>query len=187
MRRVGRSIICLIVVVGCGHDRGVEAPQVERPTIRLKSAAFDDQGQVPRNHTCDGEDLSPPLAWAGVPEEARSLVLICEDPDAPMGTWSHWVLYDLPPTLRELRGGMPKEASVTVGAGGEVARQGTNDFGKIGYGGPCPPGGTHHYVFQLYALDAQPQIVDGARRADVLKAIQGHVLASGKLVGKYGR
>ncbi len=175
-----------LAFLGCGEARVDSAPP-EKLTIRLKSSVFNDQGQIPKLYTCDGEDISPPLAWAGVPADAKSLVLICEDPDAPLGTWCHWLLFDLPPDVRELRPNLTKEAKIDLAGAGKFARQGTNDFGKAGYGGPCPPGGTHRYVFRIHALDESPKIKDGAKRGDVLKAIQGHVIASGKIVGKYGR
>jgi Raf kinase inhibitor-like YbhB/YbcL family protein len=136
------------------------------------------------------------LEWSGVPESARGLALIVEDPDAPMGTFSHWVVVNLSPQAKGLKVGVPAEAVVpaaSVVAAGDVsptaaARQGKNDFGKLGYGGPCPPSGTHHYVFRLYALDAPIKIdTESPARSDVLKAIKGHIIAEGRLVGQYAR
>jgi Raf kinase inhibitor-like YbhB/YbcL family protein len=151
---------------------------------------------IPKAYTCDGEDRSPPLEWSGVPGAARSLALICDDPDAPMGTFSHWVLFNLPPQLQALPEGDSAAASLTAPAkepGGpsdaEAPRPqpGPNDFGKLGYGGPCPPSGTHRYVFRLYALDTRLGLSASAKRADVLKAIRGHILAEGRLMGRYSR
>src|SRR5438105_2930693 len=116
--------------------------------MRIESSAFSEGGQIPRSYTCDGEDISPQLSWSGVPEGARSLGLICDDPDAPGKTWVHWVIFNLPPGTRELPEGVPARAGVSGGGA-----QGTNDFRKVGYGGPCPPGGSHRYIFKLYALD----------------------------------
>ena len=163
------------------------------PTIHLTSPAFPEGGTIPREFTCDGANKSPPLEWSGVPQTARSLVLICDDPDAPMGTWSHWVAYDLSPqhhiSGRGSRGGCCGGARAEDRRQAAKARrhQGYNDFGKIGYGGPCPPSGVHHYVFRLYALDERTGLPPGATRATVFKAIEGHILAEGHLTGKYAR
>ena len=120
-------------------------------TILIESPAFPDGGTIPKLYTCDGKDVSPPLAWSGVPEAARSLALICEDPDAPRGTWTHWVIFNVPATVKSLGERRTNGGTGHGGGGEDPAHQGTNDFGKIGYGGPCPPGGTHHYLFRIYA------------------------------------
>jgi len=145
-------------------------------SIKIESTAFSEGGSIPRPHTCDGKDVSPPLAWSGVPESAKSLVLICDDPDAPSKTWVHWVLFNIPPRIREL----PEAVS-------GVGTQGRNDFQKPGYGGPCPPSGTHRYLFKLYALDTELKLAAGATKAEVEAAMKGHALAEGKLTGKYAR
>ena len=150
--------------------------------LRVESPAFSEGGQIPRPYTCDGKDISPPLSWSGVPEAAKSLALICDDPDAPGKTWVHWVLFDLPPATGRLAEGIPARESVS---GGGI--QGTNDFRKIGYGGPCPPGGTHRYFFKLYALDTQLKLSAAATKADVERSMKGHILAEGTLTGKYSR
>jgi hypothetical protein len=150
--------------------------------IKITSAAFEEGGMIPRKYTCDGDDVSPPLAWTGVPAEAKTLALICDDPDAPMGTWVHWVLFNLPGSTQELHEVIPPEKELKNGA-----KQGRNDFRKIGYGGPCPPGGTHRYYFKLYALDAALNLPPGATKAELLTAIEGHILAQGRLTGKYRR
>jgi Raf kinase inhibitor-like YbhB/YbcL family protein len=150
--------------------------------MRVESPAFAEGGQIPGRYTCDGKDISPPLSWSGVPEGTKSLALICDDPDAPGKTWVHWVLFNLPPRISELPEGVP--ALETISGGGA---QGTNDFRKIGYGGPCPPRGTHRYVFKLCALDTEVALASGATRADLDRAMKGRVLAEAALTGKYSR
>jgi hypothetical protein len=151
--------------------------------MELRSGAFDHGKTIPRKHTCDGPDLSPPLEWSGVPAGAQSFALICDDPDAPMGTWVHWVLYDLPADTRSLQEGVP--TTETLPRGGA---QGRNDFGRIGYGGPCPPPGRpHRYFFKLYALDARVNLAPGATKEELVRAMKGHVLDQAELMGTYGR
>ncbi len=141
--------------------------------LRVTSAEFDPGGTIPAKYTCDGLDVSPPLAWtAGVPGGTRSFALIVDDPDAPSGTFTHWVLFNLPAQATGLPENVPREPALSNGA-----RQGTNGFRRIGYGGPCPPGGTHRYVFRLDALDARLNLEPGATRDRVLLALKGHVLA----------
>ncbi len=180
---------------GCG-DRGAALPAVNpavAQTIRLTSTAFTEGGTIPREFTCDGADKSPPLQWSGVPQTARSLVLIVDDPDAPMGTWSHWVVYDLDPGVTTLDVAVAAEPVVTIESKTAdqqpkpTLSQGKNDFGKIGYGGPCPPGGAHRYVFRLFALDQRTTLAPGANRSAVFKAIEGHIVAACELMGKYSR
>lgn len=156
-------------------------------TIKITSSAFEPGSMIPKVHTCDDKNISPPLAWTGVPAEAKSLVLICDDPDAPRGTWSHWVMYQIDPQVSELAAGIEPIERPVLKPGGESAIQGKNDFGKIGYGGPCPPGGTHRYFFRLYALDRTLDLKPGATRDEVLKAIEGRIVAEGELIGKYAR
>jgi len=186
----------MITSAGCQRKDPLPAEDPARRTIQLHSPAFADGGMIPKTFTCDGADRSPPLEWSGVPAQARSLVLICDDPDAPLGTWSHWVVFNLAHQVRALNEGIPSEETIAPAvaetpesADGKPpqARQGTNDFGKIGYGGPCPPGGTHRYFFRLYALDIQLDLGSSATRSQVLKAIEGHILAEGRLIGKYKR
>jgi len=151
--------------------------------VRVTSTAFTEGQTIPEKHTCDAPDLSPPLSWTGVPQNARSLALICDDPDAPVGTWAHWVLYGLPASATGLEEGIPKNETLASGA-----RQGRNDFKRIGYGGPCPPrGAPHRYFFRLYALDSQIPLAPGATKQELLEAIEGHVVAQGELMGRYQR
>jgi Raf kinase inhibitor-like YbhB/YbcL family protein len=150
--------------------------------INMKSTAFDEGGMIPKKYTCDGPNVSPPLTWTSVPEGTKSLALICDDPDAPMGTWVHWVLFNLPADVRELPENIPPQKTLANGA-----KQGITDFRKIGYGGPCPPGGTHRYYFKLYALDTEIDLDSGVTKKQLLEAMKGHILAEGQLMGKYKR
>jgi Raf kinase inhibitor-like YbhB/YbcL family protein len=152
-------------------------------SIQLSSPAFQEGGPIPQQYTGDGKDASPPLRWADPPEGTKSFALICDDPDAPRGTWVHWLLFNLPADQRELPEGVPAEVALD-----SEARQGNNDFGKVGYGGPAPPAGKpHRYFFRLYALDTPLDLPGGASRPQLLAAMKGHVLAEGQLMGQYGR
>ncbi len=176
-------IAVLLAAASCGGDR--TTPEAERAivTIQLTSSAFADGAAIPAKYTCDGDDISPPLKWSGVPEGTKSLALVCDDPDAPIGTFVHWVLYGIPPSVTELSEGVPPAEVIPNGA-----VQGTNDFKRLGYGGPCPPpGGAHRYFFKLYALDAELDLKPGAMKKDLVKAMEGHVLAEGQLMGTYQR
>jgi len=151
--------------------------------FELKGSAFAPSGMIPRKHTCDGSDLSPALEWTGVPDGTRTLALICDDPDAPMGTWVHWVLYNLPGDESGLPEGISPTETIEQGA-----LQGINDFGRIGYGGPCPPPGKpHRYSFRLYALDEKVSLAPGASKRDLMRALENHILGQAELMGKYGR
>ncbi len=150
--------------------------------IKIKSSAFENEDMIPSKYTCDGNDISPPLQWDAIPDGTKSIALISDDPDAPMGTWVHWVLFNLPADTTELTENIPPDENLPGGTG-----QGTNDFRRIGYGGPCPPGGTHRYFFKIYALDAELDLAAGARKKDLLKAMEGHIVGQGQLIGKYKR
>jgi Raf kinase inhibitor-like YbhB/YbcL family protein len=146
-------------------------------SLTITSHAFTEGGAIPRRHTCDGENLSPPLEWVGVPDGASSLALIVDDPDAPAGVWVHWVLWNIP---------ADRSALFEANRGGGV--EGSNDFRRTGYGGPCPPrGATHRYFFKLYALDTSLNLKPGASKRDLERAMQGHILAEGRLMGVYRR
>jgi hypothetical protein len=152
-------------------------------SFALTSTAFQEGQPIPQQHTADGKNVSPPLKWLDPPARTQSLALICEDPDAPRGTWTHWVLFNLPPQSRELSEGIPAEATLANGT-----TQGANDFGKVGYGGPSPPPGKpHRYFFKLYALDTPLSLGPGTTRQQLLSAMRGHVLAESQLMGTYGR
>lgn len=152
--------------------------------LQLISSAFSEGDRIPARYTCEGEDASPPLAWSGAPAGARSFALLCDDPDAPAGTWHHWAAYDIPADTSELAEGYPTEPR--VGA----VRQAINDFGRSGHGGPCPPPGhgVHHYHFKLLALEVETlELGADARCPEVAKAAEAHVLARAELIGTYSR
>ena len=149
----------------------------------LSSPSFPAGGGIARQHTCEGADVSPPLSWRGAPPGTKSFALIVDDPDAPVGTWVHWVLYDLPGDATQLPDAVPMTETLASGA-----RQGINDFRKVGYGGPCPPPGkAHRYFFKLYALDTATNLKPRADKAALLRAIEGHVVAQAELIGTYKR
>ena len=151
--------------------------------FKIESPAFENGKTIPKKYTCDGEDISPPLRWHDVPPETKSLALICDDPDAPLMTWVHWVIYCIPPSKNELEEGIPKNETLSWGG-----KQGKNSWGKIGYGGPCPPGRKpHRYYFRLYALDAMLDLPPGLKKKDLLKKMEGHVIGQAEIMGKYGR
>jgi Raf kinase inhibitor-like YbhB/YbcL family protein len=157
--------------------RNVPGEERRMSELSIASTAFSHQGMIPPKHTCDGADVNPPLSLGNVPEKSVSLALIVDDPDAPMGTWVHWVVWNIGSGTKEI-----PENSVPRGA-----LQGTNDFRKQGYGGPCPPSGTHRYFFKLYALDASLPLKAGATKAELERAMKGHVIAQAELVGLYRR
>jgi Raf kinase inhibitor-like YbhB/YbcL family protein len=155
--------------------------------MEIRSPAFDPESKIPDRHTCDGEDLSPALAWSVVPGGARSFVLMMDDPDAPPGTWVHWLLYDLPADRHELPEGLGRSESL-VGGGLQGMCWGVESFSRVGYYGPCPPPGLpHRYHFRLYALDSRLGLPPKAEKKQVVDAMKGHVLAEAELVGLYGR
>jgi Raf kinase inhibitor-like YbhB/YbcL family protein len=170
------------VVVCFAGDKQAKKGALRMDTITIASAAFKDKEPIPSAYTCDGADVSPPLAWSTIPAAAKSFVLIVDDPDAPMGTWVHWVVYDLPPTRAALDENIPK--TDTVPGGG---KQGRSDFNRVGYNGPCPPSGTHRYFFKIYALDTMLNLPSGKSKQEVEKAMKGHVVGKGELVGTYKR
>jgi Raf kinase inhibitor-like YbhB/YbcL family protein len=151
-------------------------------TISVRSSVFQEGGMIPAKYTCDGDDVSPPLEWTGMPEGTKSLALICDDPDAPVGTWVHWVMWNIPPDAKGLAEDVPADPQLPDGS-----RQGISDSRRPGYSGPCPPGGVHRYYFKVYALDMTLDLPGSTRKADLLKAMKGHVLAEGQFMGKYSR
>ena len=151
--------------------------------LSITSTAFEDGKRIPKKYTCESDDISPALAWSDVPPEAKSLAIIMDDPDAPMGVFTHWVLFNVPSDLSSL-----DEAQATTERLGNGAIHGINDFGRTGYGGPCPPPGpTHRYFFTIYALDTSLSLKPRSTKQQVLAAIKGHVLAEARLVGTYSR
>jgi Raf kinase inhibitor-like YbhB/YbcL family protein len=153
-----------------------------KKTMEIKSSAFKEGGAIPSKYTCDNLDISPPLEWSQAPDGTKTFALICDDPDAPMGTWVHWVLFNIPGNVTELPENIPGVEVLDNGA-----RHGITDFGKTGYGGPCPPRGTHRYYFRIYALDKELDQSHAMTRKELLKAIEGHILAEGELMGRYQR
>ncbi|MGC8659733.1 MAG: YbhB/YbcL family Raf kinase inhibitor-like protein [Desulfomonilaceae bacterium] len=182
--RVCCLFIALLFFGFCGGQRDCypKAKGGEPMKIEIKSSAFQDGGMIPKLYTCDGQDFSPALSWSGVPSNAKSLALIVDDPDAPVGTWVHWVVFNIPPGQKELVEKILPSPSLNDGA-----RHGKNSWGKLGYGGPCPPGGTHRYYFKLYALDRMLDLQSGITKSQLLKAMEGHILSEGQLMGKYRR
>jgi len=174
-RQVLPAFLCL--AIPCLFAPAQSETKGGKPMIKVTSPAFQEGEKIPVQYTADGKNINPPLQIEGVPAEAKSLVLINDDPDAPMGTWTHWVLWNIDPQTTEIReDGVPKNA---------VA--GLNDFGKTKYGGPAPPSGTHRYFFKVYALDVILDLPQGSKRAFLEKAMKGHVVAEGQLMGKYSR
>jgi Raf kinase inhibitor-like YbhB/YbcL family protein len=178
------SLLAVYVLLGAcssrvspGIQKGAQAME-----IQVTSAAFKEGESIPEVYTCDGQNIPPPLAWSGIPKEAKALALICDDPDAPIGVYVHWVLYNLPATVKELPAGVPKEAKPSPGG-----VQGANGSRQTGYTGPCPPSGTHRYYFKLYALGSELALKPGASAQDLQKAMEGHILAQGQLMGRYKR
>ncbi|MGQ9546821.1 MAG: YbhB/YbcL family Raf kinase inhibitor-like protein [Dehalococcoidia bacterium] len=176
-------IIIAVCVIRCG-PAGPTLPEDSKLTLALSSPVFQGGETIPTKYTCQGEDISPPLTWAGPPPETRSFALIMDDPDAPGGrAFTHWVLFNLPADTRELPEAIPRQNELENGA-----VQGRNDFGAIGYGGPCPPAGpAHHYRFTIFALDRRLDLAAGASRNELVDAVTGHILAQGHLIGMYQR
>jgi Raf kinase inhibitor-like YbhB/YbcL family protein len=180
-----KTVKMLAVVCCCGlpAGAGVESVSADGGTdMKLTSTAFSEGGMIPPVYTCDGADISPAFAWSGVPGGVKSFALVCDDPDAPVGDWVHWVLYNIPPKVNVLS---EKTAATDTLPGG--TRQGINDFRKTGYGGPCPPRGVHRYYFRLYALDTLLPPAGNMTKKKLLVAMKGHVIAGAVLMGRYGR
>ena len=151
-------------------------------TMEIKSSSFNHEDMIPARYTCDGQNISPPLAWSGAPKETKSFALICDDPDAPAGIWVHWVIFDIPANVNSL----PEKVSRQEEIAG-LGKSGKNTSHRFGYDGPCPPGGTHRYYFKLYALDTMLDLKLGATKTQFLEVMRRHVLAEAQLMGKYKR
>jgi hypothetical protein len=185
-----RSVTILLILAACACRQGnadQQAPGPDAgatvPMLSVWSAAFEEGAPIPARFTCEGDNLSPPLGWSDPPEGTRSLALICDDPDAPMGTWVHWVLCNLDATADTLRAGVPTTEALEIGI-----IQGISDFQTPGYGGPCPPHGKpHRYFFKLYALDTMLELEDAVTKGTLLEAMSEHILAEGRLMGTYQR
>ena len=165
------TLLLLIFITSCSQSAIV---QNEGDTMKITSPAFKESGMIPAEYTCDGKNISPELNIDGVPASAKSLALIMDDPDAPMGTWDHWIVFNIPATIKNV-------AKATEPQG----TAGMNSWKKTGYGGPCPPSGVHRYYFKLYALDIKLELNQGAAKAKLLEAMKGHVAAQAQLMGKF--
>ncbi len=189
MPKIYSRLLALPVVAALffASDISQSSPKV-KSTLRLKSTSFQDGHMIPDKYSCKGQNISPELNWKGPPAGTKCFTLICEDPDAPMQSWTHWVIYNIPAkvdnatNLYELLEGFPRQEKTTEGI-----FQGVNDFNKIGYDGPCPPSGLHQYFFKLYALDGPVKLAAGASKAQVLKAMDKHILAWTQIMGLYGK
>lgn len=166
MRKFPLFLVSFLVLISCNQN-----------PMRIISPAFENEGEIPANYTCDGQNVNPPLSFVGTPADAQTLALIVDDPDAPAGDWTHWLVWNVDPSTKQLN----ENALISE------AMQGTNDFGKLGWGGPCPPSGSHRYFFRLYALDTRLDLPDSAKKADLLQAMEGHILETAELMGKYKR
>jgi Raf kinase inhibitor-like YbhB/YbcL family protein len=180
MRRL-QIAVSSVLVLAISPLLASAVPENVVSEFQLKSSAFSNSGAISAKFTCDGPDVSPELSWNDPPDGTKAFALIMDDPDAPGGTWVHWVLYDLPPSVRELPEGVPKSKDLQIGA-----RQGVNDFRRVGYGGPCPPrGASHRYSFRLYPLDQPTQLPAGVSKGDLERAMKGHILAQSELIGRF--
>lgn len=179
------SVFLMAFVVAASSGRAARLTAAGRPTMSfaVKSSAFGSGAEIPKKFTCEGPDLSPALEWSGAPQGTAGFALIADDPDAPAGTWVHWVIWNLPANANSLPEGIPRSEQLNTGA-----RQGKNDFRKVGYNGPCPPAGKpHRYFFRLYALDRNVELSAGSSRSDLDAAIKGHILAQTEYMGTFRR
>jgi len=173
----------LIFTISClENNKTNEDIQNIKNTIKITSKAFQNGELIPLKYTCDGENISPPLEIENIPSQTKSITLITDDPDAPFQTWVHWILFNLKADIKELS---EKILSDKILANGAI--QGLTSFNNNAYGGPCPPNGTHRYYFKVYALDKVLELASNAKKDDVLKEMEGHILAKGELIGKYQR
>lgn len=192
MRVTCATIIVLLLItfgIACQGDNKTESQQinpVEKTLsdttdhcLKVTSKAFIHEGMIPVRYTCDGDNIAPEISWRHIPDEVKSFAMICDDPDAPSGTWIHWVVFNIPAEDSCLSIAMIEENNVCL--------SGNNSWNTLGYGGPCPPSGTHRYFFKVYALDVILEVKEGLTKAELLDAMQGHILTSGEIMGKYQR
>jgi Raf kinase inhibitor-like YbhB/YbcL family protein len=172
-----KSIVIPLMVIAFLFSASLPKEVSAMDTLKITSPAFQNNGHITSKYTCDGEDIDPPLMIENCPQGAKSIAIIVDDPDAPVGIWVHWVIWNIAPNVKEI-----KENTVPQGA-----VEGMNDFGKHSYGGPCPPSGTHRYFFKVYALDTMFSISPNSNKADLEKAMKGHILAQGQIIGLYKR
>ena len=172
-------LLMLIFIIGCAKQSQIQVEQtIQTEVIKMKltSPVFTHNGNIPSEYTCDGSGLSPPLTISDVPANAKSLVLISDDPDAPVGTWDHWVVFNIPQSTKEIQKGTEPQGT-----------SGRNSWDRTGYGGPCPPSGTHRYFFKLYSLDTELNLPEGSTKKQVEVAMQGHIIVKAELIGLYKR
>ncbi|MDP2729595.1 MAG: YbhB/YbcL family Raf kinase inhibitor-like protein [Dehalococcoidales bacterium] len=175
------AAVCLAILTACAPPE--TAPALKEGKMKITSPAFQEGAAIPSRYSCDGEDISPALSWSGAPEGTRYFALVMDDPDAPGGIFTHWIIFNIPADSRGLAEAVATEPQLASGA-----RQGRNDFGKLGYGGPCPPrGALHRYHFTLYALDQPLNLTAGVTRKQALDAMRGHTLAQTELIGTFQR
>ena len=177
------TLVVSVLLATCAWISPSSGAENKGPRMELKSSVLTEGANIPRKHTCDADDVSPFLSWDNAPAGTRAIALIADDPDAPGGTWVHWVIYDLPADTKKLAEGVTKTETLERGA-----KQGVNDFRRVGYSGPCPPPGLpHRYLFTLYALDAPTTLKPRATKQQLLDAIKGHILGEAQLTGRYQR
>jgi Raf kinase inhibitor-like YbhB/YbcL family protein len=172
------ALFFILLLIACQNQSDLDESRAREVStmddLKITSMAFEHNGMIPTKYTCDGGDINPPLNIQSIPDRTASLVLIVDDPDAPVGTWDHWVVFDIEP-------------SNTIDEDSVPGTEGTNSWGRTSWGGPCPPSGTHRYFFKVYALDTKLGLDSSAKKEDVEEAMGGHVLAKGEIVGKYAR
>jgi Raf kinase inhibitor-like YbhB/YbcL family protein len=173
-------VFIVLIVIVCGFVAIVEGDK--QMTIKITSSAFKEGDMIPAKYTCDGKNISPPLKWERTPKNTQSFALISDDPDAPIGVWVHWVMWNIPPEVNELAEGIPVVKELQNGS-----KQGVSDSMQNGYDGPCPPSGTHRYYFKVYALDTMLDLPANSKKKDLLDAMKNHIIAEGSLMGKYQR
>ena len=178
-------LFCSLILRAQTAPRSAErgSMSTQNSSFQISSTSFQAGGSIPKKYTCDGQDLSPALAWSGAPQNTKAFALIADDPDAPARTWTHWLIWNIPSSVQQLSEGTPKQPQLSDGT-----RQGQNDFGKIGYNGPCPPPGKpHRYFVRLYALGGAVELKPGASRKELENALKANVLGQTEVMGRYGR
>jgi Raf kinase inhibitor-like YbhB/YbcL family protein len=177
---LGISVLVLVIFIsGCTSQNDSQTTG-NSSNFKIKSSAFSDGGKIPQKYTSDGENISPPLSWTSTPAGTKTFAIICEDPDAPGGNFTHWVVFNIPKNVNQLAEGITNQRTLDNGA-----KQGINDFNRIGYSGPAPPSGTHRYVFKIYALDTELNLGVGATKDQLTSAMQGHIIGEAQITGKY--
>ena len=182
MSRQLLSLIILLILLSTFQVNNNVLYMYGGKKMEVTSPAFDEGGMIPKQYTCSGVNISPPIKWSNAPKDTKTFAIICDDPDAPAGTWVHWVIFNIPAMVNELSEKIPPTEVLPDGT-----KQGKNDFRKIGYDGPCPPSGTHRYFFKVYALSKELDLKAGVTKSELLKAMEDNILSEGQLIGKYKR